>query len=622
MNQLADFEIVTFNVRGLHDFTKRKDVFNFLRSESADIICLQEVHIAPGEEHIFRSQWGGRAWFSPLTSAKGGVGVLIKNKTGCKITDAVTSNSGNTVILHLEVNDTKLLIINLYGPHNEDDPAFFEDIFEKVSTRNHDNVIICGDWNLTMNPEKDTYNYAIRDRRHRARNLVKQKCAELNLHDIWRMMNENKKQFTWRKNNPVKCARLDFFLISESLLNKTVSCDIIPSYRSDHSRVLLKLNLIGQPRGKGFWKLNCSLLKDMKYLEMVKKVIQETISSYACPVYSESYVDSPECRQHIQFTINDALFLETLLMKIRTETISYSIRRKKERTEKDKHILNEIHILESLSNPSEEDIEKIAAKQTEILNERTKANEGRIIRSRAQWYEEGEKSSSYFLNLEKRNYDSKIIPSLIMEGREFKSNDDILCKITEHFANLFKKHDDFLDSEVISYLTYTTCLKLSSLESESLEGEISIEELGETLKMLSNNRSPGSDGFPYEFFKIFWGDIKHFVHRSLVYGLNNGELSITQREGLITLVPKPSKPRNVISGWRPITLLNSTYKILSATVANRLKRVMNSIINPDQTAFLKQRFIGENTRVVYDVLWEAYQKKERTSTLCRFYVCV
>ena len=72
-----------------------------------------------------------------------------------------------------------------------------------------------------------------------------------------------------------------------------------------------------------------------------------------------------------------------------------------------------------------------------------------------------------------------------------------------------------------------------------------------------------------------------------------------------------SKPKNLISSLRPITLLNSTYKILSATIANWLKRVLNSIIHPDQTAFLENRFIGENTRTVYDVLWAAYQTKTK-----------
>ena len=113
------------------------------------------------------------------------------------------------------------------------------------------------------------------------------------------------------------------------------------------------------------------------------------------------------------------------------------------------------------------------------------------------------------------------------------------------------------------------------------------------------------------FFKVFWCDLKYFVFKSLNYGLKRGELSITQREGIITLVPKPGKPRNVISSWRPITLLNSTYKILAGTFANRMKKVLDSIIHADQTAFLKNRFIGENIRATYDVLLETYLKKTR-----------
>ena len=137
-------------------------------------------------------------------------------------------------------------------------------------------------------------------------------------------------------------------------------------------------------------------------------------------------------------TVNNSLFLETLLMKIRAETVSYSIRKKKENTAKEKRILEDLHILESLSNPSEEDIKNISIKQKEIQDDRAAANEGRIIRSRVRWYEEGEKNSRYFLNLEKRNFDSKLIPCLKVGESEFKSNDEILSALTEHFVNLFR----------------------------------------------------------------------------------------------------------------------------------------------------------------------------------------
>ena len=96
-----------------------------------------------------------------------------------------------------------------------------------------------------------------------------------------------------------------FFLVSESVLNKTVSCEIIPAYRSDHPRVILRQKLNVQARGKGFWKLNCSLLNDSTFLELVKKVIQETVYSYACPaVYNEHYLLNPARRKHVQMTVN------------------------------------------------------------------------------------------------------------------------------------------------------------------------------------------------------------------------------------------------------------------------------------------------------------------------------
>ena len=170
-------------------------------------------------------------------------------------------------------------------------------------------------------------------------------------------------------------------------------------------------------------------------------------------------------------------------------------------------------------------------------------------------------------------------------------------------------------NEIDEYLNDVQVAKISEKDIQMLEEGITVEELGKTLQKLSNNRSPGSDGFPYEFFKVFWIDIKHFVHRSLTNGIATGKLSITQREGHITLVPKPSKPRNLITSWRPITLLNSTYKILSATIANRLKQILSKIIHTDQTAFLKERFIGENTRIVYDVLWETFRRKDKKGML-------
>ena len=156
------------------------------------------------------------------------------------------------------------------------------------------------------------------------------------------------------------------------------------------------------------------------------------------------------------------------------------------------------------------------------------------MRSRVRWYEEGENSSSsYFLKLERRNFECKLIPCLNVGERTLYDFAEILTALSEHYGNIFRKSRNDNEKEIDNYLKDVKTGKLSSRQVEMLEGEITVEEIGKTLKNLNNNRSPGSDGFPYEFYKVFWNDVKHFVHRSLKDGVTTGRLSITQRERVI-----------------------------------------------------------------------------------------
>lgn len=87
-----------------------------------------------------------------------------------------------------------------------------------------------------------------------------------------------------------------------------------------------------------------------------------------------------------------------------------------------------------------------------------------------------------------------------------------------------------------------------------------------------------------------------------------GELSITQKQGIVSILPKAGKAREFLKNWRPISLLNVSYKIASACIANRIKTVLDYLIHGNQKGFLKNRFISENTRIIYDVLHEAQNR--------------
>ena len=128
---------------------------------------------------------------------------------------------------------------------------------------------------------------------------------------------------------------------------------------------------------------------------------------------------------------------------------------------------------------------------------------------------------------------------------------------------------------------------------------------------MQNNKSPGSTGFTTEFFKFFWSDISYFVVNSINYGFENKHMSQTQKEGIITCIPKVGKSRKYIKNWRPISLLNITYKIASGSIANRLKRILPTVIDIDQSGFISNRFTGDNLRLIYDVLTYSQQQQQK-----------
>lgn len=89
--------------------------------------------------------------------------------------------------------------------------------------------------------------------------------SEFNLMDCWRENNIEKREYTWFKRNPIKKARLDFFLISDNLYTDLDSSKILPGYRSDHSLIMISLDFGKFQKGRSYWKFINSLLKDEVY---------------------------------------------------------------------------------------------------------------------------------------------------------------------------------------------------------------------------------------------------------------------------------------------------------------------------------------------------------------------
>ena len=131
-----------------------------------------------------------------------------------------------------------------------------------------------------------------------------------------------------------------------------------------------------------------------------------------------------------------------------------------------------------------------------------------------------------------------------------------------------------------------------------------------TLKEFKNNKTPGTDGFSAEFYKFSWSDLDTEITASFDYAFQKGSLSIGQKRGVISLIPKKNRDRTLLQNLRPISLINVDYKILTKSIARRLEKILPKIINSDQTGYIKRRLSGENVRLIQDVLFHTKREEK------------
>ena len=171
---------------------------------------------------------------------------------------------------------------------------------------------MCGDFNLIQNFNLDTQNY-VNINNSRSREKLLNIKEDYNLVDPFRELYPD---VTWRKRNPFKQSRLDFFLVSDSFFHSVCDVKIENGYRSDHSPVIFSFKINEFMKGKGLWKFNNSLLHDTEYVRSVKKHINDVKEQYSAHVYNKEVLRDID-NLDIQLIIDDELFLEILLTEIR-----------------------------------------------------------------------------------------------------------------------------------------------------------------------------------------------------------------------------------------------------------------------------------------------------------------
>ena len=582
--------IVTFNANGLNNTEKRRAVFNFYRKQ-ADILCLQETHSTKESEAIWSSEWGGVCLFAHGTSAARGVAILINRKFYTNVLRSHLDESGRYIIVDVETNECVLTIINIYAP-NFDSPGFFEAVLSKSNNFKGSKILI-GDYNLVLDTDLDrrqsTFNH------HKAAEMLKLLAEMYYLDDPWRVTNPDVKRYSWykmHKGNVIAASRIDFALVNQGLLGKIQLSMYFNGVMSDHSAFYMCIQMVEQERGPGYWKINNSLLRDPEYVTKINAAIDEALR---------------------QESSNSICKWEHLKMDIAKLSRSFANNRAAEQKLITAQLQEKVCYME-------EDIDSLTVQERGILEESKKELDfmllekakGCIFRSKAQWICEGERNTKYFYSLERARSESKTCQCLIVNGEEIVNQNRILEEQRRFYKELYSKDEHVLFDDQDLPIPKMKVLADTPAASEEFFSE---KEIATAVSQLANNKTPGPDGISIDFYKVFWKRLAPIFTDVCLEIYENSMMPESSRIGVINLIPKKGRDTRLLRNLRPITLLNSDYKIIERLLANRIVPALEYLVDFDQSGFLPGRRISNNIRRLFDLIKYA-ETNQVESVLC------
>ena len=208
----------------------------------------------------------------------------------------------------------------------------------------------------------------------------------------------------------------------------------------------------------------------------------------------------------------------------------------------------------------------------------------------------------------------------LQDGKLLTEQKEILDGVKQFYANLYAKNQNQVICGGISTTQDKTAKqeilrKISKTVSREnklhCDKPFNSKEIRQAISTLENNKSPGNDGITAEFYKTFTTllqeDLKELFEDISV----TGRMQESMRQAVINCIYKKGKTED-ITNWRPISLLNYDYKILTKVLANRLQGSLTDIISTEQTAAIKGRTIIENLQINRDIISFAKVKSARS----------
>eukprot|EP00253_Pinus_taeda_P022364 PITA_22364 len=489
-----------------------------------------------------------------------------------------------TQLLHKE-SGQQVSMFNVYAPVLPNEKKIcWNSLHSFLLEQNPGNIIIAGDLNVTLALDEKKGGSIIRDP---AREWVEDIMLGWDLEDV----KPSSGKFTWSNKrigpNHI-AARLDRFLVHTSFLScgLMASSKILPNLTSDHKPILLELS---QDTNFGPIPFRFSPLWIQQ--EGFQEVVSES--------WNKPVLGSP-------------FFVWEEKIRILKRNLKEWAKNLKSPTAKRKETLNRlvVHQLDMEQSPvSPSMLQKEVELQKEVHRSSREEEEYWRQKSRTLWLQSGDKNTSFFHKQAEARKNFKSVSEIHHQNTVIKDFEGIKRAAYSFYHDLYSAPEEpAIDTQVYPIDLIPNCVQDS--DNAKLIAPISMEELKDVLDSMEPDKAPGPDGFSVRFLLTCWSTIKKDLWRMVRKSQNCAKLGGGINSAFLALIPK-EKGASDFSRFRPISLCNSSYKLVSKIIANRLKNILLVIIPENQGGFIKGRKILDNIVLVQEAVHSSCQRNEK-----------
>ena len=509
-----------------------------------------------------------------------GVCILIRKNVDIEILNCFPTQDGRILLCNVKFESKTLSLVCIYAPNNESQRrSFFEQIENHINmyASNISHLVIAGDFNCCLQDIDRNPPTHLGDT---SRNILESMIDKLHVYDVWSKAYNNNPGVTYVDKYHKTLSRLDYIFVTKCFLQSNMCTLKEPCYKTiDHKLISTVIGVKGSNRGPGYWKFNSELIKDSVYCKNVQELINSLVIRYN--------------------QLSKKNIWEVLKVKIKEYTISYCYKHSKTQQSEIIQLQKKLDRMCTNTDSNEDEMENIKSKLDSLLEKEAK---GAFIRSKAEWCDKGEKCSKFFLNLEAKRQVKNVIEKLKgHDGNVVSKDSDILNEISFFYENLFKA-EKIETTRITNYLDNVLLPNKLSKHDETLSNKtINSKEIKKAVDKLKLNKSPGIDGLTPEFYKHFWNTLQTPLCDMINETYTTGHLPESSKLAVVSLIYKNGDPQ-LLKNYRPISLMNYDYKILAFVLAQRFQNVVNKVISNDQSAYIKDKFLGNNVRLVCDII--------------------